>query len=64
MLPSWVAFVLFVIAAVLVIALLLREALFTDAAEASSERHEPHDAPARYDAQEPAHRTADRRRAA
>ena len=65
-LPVWVAYTLFVVAAALVIALLLREALFDGTTDDQPARDEtaPLHSPPRYDAGEAARKTAANRRVA
>jgi hypothetical protein len=64
--PVWVAYLLFVVAAILVIALLLREALFDGVADDQPLRDDtaPRSSPPRYDAGEAARKTAANRRVA
>jgi hypothetical protein len=62
----WVAYLLFVIAAIIVIALLLREALFDGVADDQPLREDtaPRSSPPRYDAGKAARKTAANRRVA
>ncbi|HEX4884325.1 MAG TPA: hypothetical protein VFX05_09320 [Casimicrobiaceae bacterium] len=63
--PTWAAYALFVVAAVVVIALLLREALFTNDDEQPVRDHvRPITPQTRYDAGEAASKTAANRRVA
>jgi hypothetical protein len=63
--PTWAAYALFIVAAVVVIALLLREALFTSDDDQPVRDHaRPITPQARYDASEAASKTAANRRVA
>jgi hypothetical protein len=65
-LPVWVAYLLFVVAAILVIALLLREALFDGVADDQPLRDDTasRTSPPRYDVRKAARKTAANRRVA
>lgn len=64
--PTWAAYGLFIVAAIVVIALLLREALFDGTDDEQPKRNDVNlrHPQARYDAREAAHKTAANRRVA